>query len=182
MKSLCWLQYHLIYYIFPRIYVSNFDAQFSIFHYSYLCFWQTEKSYNNKYKSRPAVTKQPQFHSMPLLSNAGGQTHKNREATSPNEVRDSPVKDPSSTSGGCHCICCDNFCSCTSTNGSSSSATCCYIWKTVYCPFIIKLILVALVVVLLIEFLYRRADKFVDNAIDDVRKIDVTTTTKLVKR
>lgn len=126
------------------------------------------------------VTKQPYTRSMPLLSFAG--TSKNRDTSPSNKLIDPPVQDQKPTAGGCHFICCDNCCSCDSTHEISPSANCCYLWKTVYCPFIIKLLLFALVVVLLIEFLYRRADQFIDNTVAEVRKIDVTTTTKLVKR
>lgn len=142
---------------------------------------QTDKIYTTKYKSHtPAVTKQPHSHSMPLLSFTGNGGQTNRNASTPKRVEDVESQKPSS--GGCHCICCDHFCSCASTNVSSPTANCCYLWKTNYMPFIIKLLLVALVAILIIEFLYRKVMTVVDDTIAEVRKIDVTTTTKLVKR
>lgn len=148
---------------------------------------QPERSYPTKHKSNMPVTKQPYPYtrSMPFLAYTGnsgqGSSDKNRD-TSPLNKTDVPANDQNPASGGCYFVCCDNCCSCDSTHETSPSAKCCYLWKVIYCPFIIKLVLFALVVVLLIEFLYRRADQFIDNTVAEVRKIDVTTTTKLVKR
>lgn len=155
----------------------------SIFNNRNIFFRQTDKIYTTKYKSHTsAVTKQPHSHSMPLLSFTGNGGQTNRDASSPKQIEGAPVESQKSSSGGCHCICCDNFCSCASTNGTSPTANFCYLWKTNYMPFIIKLLLVALVVILIIEFLYRKVNTVVDETIAEVRKIDVTTTTKLVKR
>lgn len=159
--------------------------QYPLFFINHNSFYrQTDKIYT-KHKGRPsAVTNQPHFHSMPLLSYVGNSsqasTGKNRDTSSAKDDGNSPVENQKSPNGGCHCICCDNFCSCASTNESKPSASCCYLWNAKYMPFLVKLILVALVAVLLIEFLYRKVVSFVENTVAEVRKIDVTTTTKLV--
>lgn len=148
---------------------------------NFIILLQPEKSYATKNKGYVPVTKQPYTRSMPLLLYTGNGSQ-NRETSPSNKVTDPPANGQTPAPGGCHFVCCDNCCSCDSTIERSPSANCCYLWKSVYCPFIIKLLLFAVVVVLLIEFLYRRANQFIDETVAEVRKIDVTTTTKLVKR
>lgn len=145
------------------------------------------------------VTKQPQSYSMPLLpiSKIGSQTltRDNRDKSSPNEVHYPPVKgqDTASPGGyqtpndpnknyprGYNCISCDNFCSCASTS-DPNPPDCCRLLKTNFCPFIIKLLLIVVAVVLIIEFFSKKLENFINSAIEKVNGMDVTTTTKIGK-
>lgn len=135
------------------------------------------------------LTKQPQSYSMPLLPVAkkGSQTltDKHRAIPLPIEVRGSPdghqnSNGPNKNYPRSHFISCDNCCSCASKNQPDRS-DCCHLCKTNYIPFIFKLILIGMAAVLIIEFLYKTFESFIDRAIEKLNGMDLTTTTKIGK-